>query len=308
MYGHPLRIRSPWTQLAYFLGITGAAYVISALLMVAALRANGINPMQPDSIQWEDPRVLSLLKIMQAVSTVLMFFVPAYLYARFSFTGKYFHLLGFKAPIRLNMFVLSVMVILLAFPFVFWLGKLNQDIPLPAWMKGLENNASEQMEAFLKVKSGWDVPVNLFIIALLPAVCEEMFFRAALQRIMIHISRNPWLGIIISGFLFSAFHMQFEGFLPRMFLGIILGALYWYSGSIWTSITAHFVNNAVQVLVVSFIPKYANDNPPVPLYAAMVSGIAVWAILHFYRKQSTIRFSKVYETEELNPHDQWLAK
>ncbi len=87
-----------------------------------------------------------------------------------------------------------------------------------------EKEASKQMQAFLKVKNSSDVIINILLVALLPAICEEVFFRGCLQRILIYAFKSPWTGIIVTAALFSAFHMQFEGFLPRMFLGALLGA------------------------------------------------------------------------------------
>jgi membrane protease YdiL (CAAX protease family) len=112
---------------------------------------------------------------------------------------------------------------------------------------------------------------------------------------------------VLTAVLFSALHMQFLGFLPRMFLGIVLGAFYWFSGSIYTSMIAHFVNNAVQVLFASYAPEYIDKNPETPLLAGIASGIVVWAILWFFQKQTTITYSKVYNTDELTPTNQFMA-
>jgi membrane protease YdiL (CAAX protease family) len=171
----------------------------------------------------------------------------------------------------------------------------------------MEEQSSQQMAAFLKIRSSLDIVINVFIIALLPAICEELFFRGVLQRIIIQMTRNPWVGIVITGVLFSSLHMQFLGFLPRMFLGIVLGAFYWFSGSIWTSMIAHFVNNAVQVIIASYVPKYIDKNPETPVLAAVVSGIVVWAILWYFQKQSTITYSKVYNTDGITPTNQFMA-
>jgi membrane protease YdiL (CAAX protease family) len=134
----------------------------------------------------------------------------------------------------------------------------------------------------------------VIIIALLPAIGEEVCFRSILQRIIIQITRNAMSGILITAFIFSALHFQFEGFLPRMFLGFMLGYLYWYSGSIWTSMLAHFVNNAVQVVVVSYAPQYISETPVLPLLLVITSGVTVAAILWFYQQESRQRFTLVY--------------
>jgi membrane protease YdiL (CAAX protease family) len=186
---------------------------------------------------------------------------------------------------------------MLSLPLVFWLGELNQSVPLPEWMSSLENDVSKQLEAFLKYRGPAGVFLNLVIIALLPAIGEELCFRSVMQRIIIQLSGNAWAGILITAFLFSALHLQFEGFLPRMFLGGILGVLYWYSGSIWTAILAHFTNNAVQVLFVSYFPQYIKENPSIPLLLVVASSVSVGAVIMYYKNESRQTFTRVYRSD-----------
>jgi membrane protease YdiL (CAAX protease family) len=124
---------------------------------------------------------------------------------------------------------------------------------------------------------------------------------------MIHISRKPWVGIILTSIIFSALHFQFQGFLPRVFLGILLGALFWYSGSLWTCILAHFINNAVQVLAVSYSPGLVTKEPSIPFIAALISALAVLAVIWLYKSLSTVTYEKVYEPDELNRVNQFIA-
>ena len=163
------------------------------------------------------------------------------------------------------------------------------------------------MQQFLKARSSGEVFLNVIIIALLPAICEEVCFRGALQRIMIHITKNAWTGIIVTALLFSALHLQFQGFFPRMFLGIILGAIYWYSGSLWPSILAHFVNNAIQVVVVSYAPQYIEKNPPVPVLLAALSGLLIWGLLYVFKTTSKVSYQKIYEPEEINRPNEFVS-
>jgi membrane protease YdiL (CAAX protease family) len=295
MIGH-LRIKSPWVQLAVLMAFP-LVLILAGLLITT----------EPPALNLSDPEVVNSMKWTQAYSSLILFLLPAFLFAVFTFNGKYTYFLGLRKAERPNMYVLSILCILMAFPFVFWLGQLNQMIPLPPSMVELENKAAGQMEAFFKSNKPADVIINVIIIGLLPAICEELFFRGALQRILIQITKNPWAGIILTGFLFSALHLQFQGFFPRMFLGVVLGILYWYSGSLWTSILAHFVNNAVQVIAVSYAPKYINTNPDTPLLASLISGVAVWAILWFYRRQSTVTYSRVYRIDEITSTNQFIA-
>lgn len=286
-----LRVRSGWSQLGIFLGLLGGSFIVASLLMAGVLMAKGINPVNLDL---NDPAALSVMKWLQGISSLLIFLLPAWIYSVICIEGSPLRNLGFKPAEKFSMYWLAVVCILVAFPMVFWLGELNQMIPMPGWMEKIERDAGKQMEAFLKTRNTLDVFINVFVIALLPAFCEEICFRGALQRIIIQISKKPWVGIVITGILFSALHFQFEGFIPRMFLGIVLGALYWFSGSLWPSIFAHFVNNAVQVVAVSSSPELVNKNPSMPAYLGIISGIFVFAILYFYQASSTQTYSGVY--------------
>lgn len=285
-----IRIKSPWKQLGVFL----AVFSPQLLLLIYGLFA--APDIQPD---FSSPETVQILKWAQAFSSLVFFFLPAFLYAVFTFRSKYFYFLGFKPAERLNMYALGAFCMLAAFPVVFWLGELNQLIPLPDSLVKIEKDTGSHLEEFLKIRHPSDVVINVIVIALVPAFCEEILFRGALQRILIQITKSPWAGIIISAALFSALHLQFMGFLPRMFLGIVLGALFWYSGSLWTSIIAHFVTNAVQVIVAGYSTKLANENPSIPLYIALISGVVVAGLLFMLKKQSAVTWEKVYEREPL---------
>ncbi|MBO9200008.1 MULTISPECIES: CPBP family intramembrane glutamic endopeptidase [Niastella] len=297
-----LSIKKPWSQLGALLGIFCMMFILSGAVSMIIYAVGGIK-----SADFNNVHFVNVAKVIQAISSILLFIVPPFLFARFSFTGNYGYFLGFRNAEKSNMYMLAILGIILAMPFVIWLGHLNEMIPLPENLTKMEEETVKQLMAILKVRSVWDIVINVFVIALLPAIGEELFFRGALQRIVIQLTRNPWVGIILTAVLFSALHFQFSGFLPRMFLGIVLGAFYWFSGSIYTSMIAHFANNAVQVIAASYAPKFVEKNPQTPVLAAMASGIVVWAILWYFQKQSTVTYSKVYETDELTSTNQFIA-
>ncbi|MEO8583143.1 MAG: CPBP family intramembrane glutamic endopeptidase [Flavitalea sp.] len=306
MFGH-LRVKSPWSQLGIFLGLFGAGFIILAIISALMVLASGIPQASITSLDWSQPRILNLMKWLQALSSIVLFLLPALFFALITFRGRTFYFLGLRPVANKNMYLLAVIIIMMAMPFVIWLGQVNESIPLPKWMTGLESDAQKQMEAFLKADNTTQVIINVLLIALLPAVSEEICFRGALQRILINISKSPWVGIVFTAILFSALHLQFQGFIPRMFLGIILGALYWYSGSLWTSILAHFIYNGVQVVVVSYAPEYVSKNPQMNILLALVSGIAIAGLFWAYKSWSTATYAKEYETHELNGNNEFIA-
>jgi len=300
-----LRIKSPLSQLGALLGVFCIMFIAAGAASLIVYSMSGIDFKK--GLDLTDPRMVNVMKLIQAISSVLLFIVPPFLFARFTFTGNYGYFLGFRNAEKANMYILAILGMLMAMPFVIWLGHINEMIPLPEYLTRMEEDTVKQLTAILKVKNVWDIVLNVFIIALLPAVGEELFFRGALQRVVIQLTRNPWVGIVLTAVLFSALHFQFSGFLPRLFLGIVLGAFYWFSGSIYTSMIAHFANNAVQVIAASYAPEYVEKNPQTPVLAAVASGIVVWAILWYFQKQSTITYSKVYETDELTSTNQFIA-
>jgi membrane protease YdiL (CAAX protease family) len=115
------------------------------------------------------------------------------------------------------------------------------------------------------------------------------------------------VGIVATAALFSAFHFQFAGFFPRMFLGIILGALFWYGNSLMISIIAHFLYNGIQVIAAAYYSKIINATPSVPVYAALISGAAVFGLLYLIKNQSSVAYKKVYEIDEVNETNQFIA-
>lgn len=115
---------------------------------------------------------------------------------------------------------------------------------MPQWAVDLELKALEITEALLTTKSFTIFLANIFVVAILPALGEELFFRGVMQPFVSKIVKNAFLGVFITAFVFSAIHFQFQGFIPRLALGMMFGYLYLWSGSLWVPITVHFVNNA----------------------------------------------------------------
>jgi len=138
-------------------------------------------------------------------------------------------------------------------PVVLW----NETISFPEFLSGFEVWAKEkelqlmQLTEYLTLFDhlGQFVLATL-VIAIIPAIGEEFLFRGVIQNQLNFISKNIHLSIWITAFFFSAFHLQFYGFLPRMMLGALFGYLYYWSGNLFIPIFAHFVNNGLSLLMV----------------------------------------------------------
>ena len=183
------------------------------------------------------------LKLLQSFTGIGLFVIPTLLYAYLTDFD-----LNINTRFNLQIILLSIAIILVINPFISFLYEWNKSINFPSWMLQYDVRAEEITKAFLEMSNFKDLIINLFIIGFIPAIGEELFFRGYLQKSFYKWVSNPHLAIFITAFLFSAIHMQFQGFLPRFVLGALLGYMFYWSSSIWVPIIAHFINNTVAVI------------------------------------------------------------
>lgn len=208
------------------------------------------------------------LKILQICQAIGLFIAPGFLLATY-FSSEPKNYLGFK-KINIKLGFLTALTVLFAFPAINLLASLNEQIPLPEWMNGMEEKAQMLTKAFMQVNSFGGVLVNIFMIAILPAIGEELIFRGILQKLFAELTGKTFWGIIISATLFSAMHLQFQGFIPRFALGVLFSYLFVWSGSLWLPIIAHFINNSIAIIGYTLIYK-----GNLPAEAENVGGLTV---------------------------------
>lgn len=193
-----------------------------------------------------------------------MFVLPA-LFLAFLWSEKPLTYLGFKVELKWLDLLWVFLLVLVLIPFVNLLSSLNDQILMPAslqwleqWMRSMESAATVSTQQVLNVNTVGSLALNLLLIAVLPALGEELFFRGIVQRVLSEKKYFHW-AIWFSALLFSAIHLQFYGFFPRMLLGALFGYLLLWSGSIWLPIFAHFINNAV--VVIFYYLRFNNFQP-----------------------------------------------
>lgn len=152
-------------------------------------------------------------------------------------------------------YLYGIIALLALLPIVGVLNEWNQGIsfpdalaPLEQWMREAEDAAAELQERFLSGTSYLDLIINIVIMAITPAICEELLFRGVLQNQLEKWFKNAHIAVWVAAIIFSAIHFQFYGFLPRMVLGAALGYLLVYGKSLWLPIVAHCVNNSLAVI------------------------------------------------------------
>jgi uncharacterized protein len=253
--------KPPYLQLIFFILIIIASFfIVIPFGMLIAVPIFGASIM--DGIQMvgniNDPVLISKLKYLQIMSEIALFIVPVVLFTLFTGTSiKNYLKLNFRLPL-IFMF-LAVAIILLALPLINWIGEANASMKLPQslagieqWMHNSETQATGLTRTFLRTVSVQGFLINLLMIAILPAIGEEFFFRGILQHLFSEWFKNIHVAIFVTAFIFSAFHFQFYGFIPRFLLGLYLGYLFYWSGNLWIPIAVHFVNNGL-VVIVSYI-------------------------------------------------------
>lgn len=179
--------------------------------------------------------------------------------------------------------LLGILLMAVSVPLVIYTLNINQQIPLPELFKTAELQAEEALKGLLQMENMAELFANLFIIALLPALGEELVFRGVVQQQLMRRIANPWVAMLVSSVVFSAAHFQFEGFLPRMMLGFLLGWLYWKTRNFWVPVAGHFFNNGMQVIGQYLFRKDLSTvdlekDIQVPWEFAAISIFMVWAV------------------------------
>lgn len=277
--------KAPFKNQPYFLQFLILLLVIfssSLFILLAGILAgvpffgkdilDNINEMSnPDN-----PAAIPLLKYLQIISQVGMFILPPLIFA-WMVSYKPFDYLGFSRKPLWYSILASGIIIIASLPVIDVMIRWNEMLHLPEWLRGVENwikksetDAGKLTDAFLKTASPGGFMVNLLMIGVLPAIGEEFLFRGALLKLLKNWTHSCHWAIIISAIVFSAFHLQFYGFLPRMMLGILFGYLLFWSGSLWIPVFAHFINNAYAVVTAYYVNTGSGDTLANPQISSSV--------------------------------------
>ena len=194
------------------------------------------------------------LLFMQGVQTIVLFGVTALVGVWLTERENPFNQMSLNRRLSFKQALISFFFAVAALPLIAMLAEWNKGMEFPSFlasveemMRTMEESAKALTERFLNTSSVGMMFINLFVMAFLPAMCEEMLFRGWLQRVLV-ARVNYHVAIWVVAFIFSAIHFQFYGFVPRMLIGAALGYLYCYTGSLWAPIIAHFTNNAMAVV------------------------------------------------------------
>jgi uncharacterized protein len=234
-------------------GIFSNLVILFALLCLFVLALSPITAV----ITASNHSGVDAMKVSQLILSIGVFVLPPFLLA-YLCSKKPLVFLHLDMKTRWTDAGYVILFMLIIVPFVNLLGDMNQQLALPKFLEGLESSlksmedqANKLVEQMLQVHGYVALFFNIFLIALLPAIGEELFFRGALIRIF-----QNWKGMIpaiwIVAVIFSAIHMQFYGFIPRLLMGAFFGYLLMWRGNLWLPVIAHFVNNVIAVVFYYF--------------------------------------------------------
>jgi membrane protease YdiL (CAAX protease family) len=235
---------------ANFVGLVAVAVLLG--FDIAEVQAFMLDPTGKEEYR------MSLL-VMQGIIAVSAFGLLPYIFASKideRLFGERLVLSPNKQPAP-GLFLLTLLIVFTMMPAMAWVVKWNNGWQLPeqfaafeAWAKGMEENARQLTLFIVKFGSLGEFLTGLCVIALIPGLFEEYLFRGLIQpKVQRIFGNNVHVGIWLTALLFSAFHFQFYGLVPRMLLGALFGYMYVWSGNLALPILAHFTNNAFAIVV-----------------------------------------------------------
>ena len=214
----------------------------------------GINPSKKLEVA-ANPVYRDAFRVNQTIIFLVGFLLPAFVTA-WALNRKPVKLIGLSYTINWKQVGLVCIIMLTALYASSAFSYLTKEIPIAESLRQqfdkMEADYIQQAAAIIGLNNFADFILAIIIMAFLPALCEEVLFRGGLQNYLTRATRKPWISIIIVSILFSLLHFSYYGFLSRMFLGVVLGFIFEYSGRLWLCVIAHFLNNAL-VVVVTYI-------------------------------------------------------
>ena len=228
----------------------GVKFLIFALLLVFGLIFSGVLGLFVTMMGEGGMSNVTNMQITQIISQVIGFLMPAVVYAMLV-KEKPFNYLGLKKLQTWSL--LGIVAMFTVIPFLSMVTEWNESFVFPESMRtleemlrGIRDKSDEIVKMFIEQGSLFS---SLLIIAALAAISEELLFRSVIQQALIKLFKNAHVAIIVTAIIFSAFHGDIFGFIPRFLLGLMLGYMFWMSGSIFPSMLMHFVNNATIVIL-----------------------------------------------------------
>ncbi|TWJ03556.1 hypothetical protein JN11_01102 [Mucilaginibacter frigoritolerans] len=276
-----------------FIGVLIIGNAIGAGLIVLVYGTKTLTALA--TLDTSSPQIINALWILQTLGTTFPIFAAPVFFAFVVVRDPADYL---KANFRFpwGLLFIGIFIMLLSNPVIEVLSNINQKLQLPhflsgvqKWMEDSEKSAAQITETMLQMNTIGSLIFNVLFIGLIPAIVEEFMFRGVLQTIFLKWTKNAHVAIWITAILFSAFHMEFFGFLPRLLLGLLFGYFVVWTGSIWPAVWAHFLNNGLDV-VLTYLSQHKlikidpNETHVFNAVAYITSAIILFILMLIYRR------------------------
>lgn len=247
------------------------------------------------------------LLLVQLAYSLSLFVLAPYIFLRYFEHDLLKNKLVGSSPFPNLLIPLTIITVFSYFPLSGYLVELNQGVTFPDSMKALEQTLKSLEETFAEMTtyivafdSFGQFLLGLVVIAIVPAIGEEFLFRGVVQTYLGRLVKNPHVAIWLSAFIFSAFHFQFYGLLPRMVLGAFFGYLFWWSGRLIFPMLAHFINNGFTLLImylhhIGMIDMNIEEANSFPVIAALLSGIVTVILLIVFKKAASPHYQPSFD-------------
>jgi membrane protease YdiL (CAAX protease family) len=272
---------------------------VSSMVGYVLFKLFGVDITQIDAFV-ENPteyeREMLFVKLFQIIAGVGTFIIPAMLFPK-AINKLPLPFLRIKEKTSGYAILVAIFLIVIAIPAISFIYNINKSFVFPeslSWLevqlRQMEENAQNITNAMVNSNSFAQLLLNALVVAVVPAIAEELFFRGCLQNFVRLVFQNIHLSVWFTAIIFSGFHGQFFGFIPRMLLGVILGYIFVFSGSIWVAVIAHFINNFLALLSAYLFKlnphwQFLSDDFVFPLWTALISLALIVATIYFMLQQ-----------------------
>lgn len=248
-------------------------------------KLTGVSMVQIQSVNMSSPLgLINIAVLVQGFLNLFSFFVPTLIFAYLAHPRPLGYV-GMQAPGNGLQVLLAITLMIGASPLLMVLDSLISHINFGPDIKKMQADNEATMSAFLHITTLSGFFKVFCMMAIFPALGEEVFFRGVFMRFLKKRNASMVIPILGSAFFFSFMHFNIYGFISIFMAGILLAIIYYLTGSIWCSIAAHMFFNGFQVILSylgntnNSVKAFVNDNS-VP-YGLIIAGTAV-AAFAFY--------------------------
>lgn len=281
------KVQSPGLVILITLAMVLLGAILGSFLVMGIYWLTGVN-MSSLINEGGDITTLgskNLVRLTLMLNHLTMFVLPGLLVPFLAYT---YYVIHPKESFSFTLTNKRPPLIMLSLAFLAWFGSLaliqysyllNKMIPIPEWASLIEDNTEEIIENLLSYNHYYEIFFNFLIIAIIPAIGEELIFRGLIQNQLLKWTKNAWFAILFTAACFSLFHMQLEGFLPRFLLGALLGYVFYISRNLWVSVFVHFINNATMIAVFYLAPDSIAGNNSDEMLEKMPASSIIFSLL-----------------------------